>query len=157
MANINTILKTISSAIVADSDVDDFCSTQYDKTLTVYVNCDARQQPPGDAFPLVIVLPMGKHGGLGSKQKEHFIGIVTGVYDERHGIEDDGVEWFMGGKNAEILRQLVMGAVIAADLPNLKLMDLYDDHETIEQFPYVSITSVLEFHETWTIGSSPFE
>ena len=157
MADINTILERVSSAIVADAGIYAFCDAEYGKPLTVYVNCDARQQPPKSAFPLVIVLPMGKHGGLGSKQKEHFIGIITGVYDERKTIEDDGVIWFVGGKNVEILRQLAINAVITTDLPHLKLMDKEDDPEMIEQFPYVSITTVLEFHETWTIGSSPFE
>ena len=157
MADINTVLATIGSALAADTDIAAFCNAEYSKSLTVFENCDARQDPPASACPLAIISPVDKHGGLGSKQKEHVIGMSAVVHDERKVTAADGVVRFVGGRHVETLRTHILAAVIAASLSNLKLMSVDTEYNLIDQFPFVSANMVLMFHETWTIGSSPFE
>ena len=157
MADMNAILETLGAAFAADADIHSFCDAEYGKPLTVYENCDARQDPPASACPLAIISPMDKHGGLGSKQKEHALGISAVVHDERKETGGDGVVRFVGGRHVETLRTRILAAVIAAGLSNLKLVSVDTAYNLIEQFPFVSANMVLEFHETWTIGSSPFE
>ncbi len=157
MADMNNTIETIGDEIAVDSAVTAWCRSEYGSGHTVYENCDSRQRPPKGACPLVIVGPLTRAGGLSRKVKDHGIGIACVVHDERKTTSTAGVVRFVGGRNVEAFRGLVLDCVTGLSLPGLKLSEVEVSYDTIEQFPFVSANMSLVFTQTWTSGSSPFE
>lgn len=157
MADINALITTLTDAVAADNAVATYCDTTYNTTLTVYENCDSREDPPASACPLVIMSALQKSGGMGLQEKTHSIGASVVVHDEAKDTTDAGVVRYLGGRRVEALRKLVLAAITAKTPEALQLMGVDIDYDTIEQFPFISANMVLTFNETWTIGSTPFE
>jgi hypothetical protein len=157
MADMNNLISVLGEAIAADTGISAWCDTNYDTTLTVYENCDSREDPPADVCPFVIVWPLEKHAGMALKDKQHGVGVSVVVYDENKATSDNGVVRFTGGRNVEALRQLVLAVVKDKAPSGLHLMNVDTMYETIDQFPFASANMALIFEQKWTIGSNPFE
>lgn len=157
MADINTLLTALGDAIAADTGVDGYCDTTYSTDITVFENCDAREDPPPSVCPLVIMSALQKSGGMSLQEKTHAVGVSVVVYDDNKDTTAAGVIRYLGGRRVEELRKLVLAAITENAPAALQLMGVDIDYDTIEQFPFISANMVLTFNETWTIGSSPFE
>lgn len=157
MADINTLIETIGDALAVDSDVASWCDSYYDTALTVYENCDSRDDPPPSACPMVVMSPMEKHAGMALKEKQHGIGVSVVVYDENKETSDAGVIRFVGGRRVEALRKLVLASITGNTPSNIHLMNVDIVYDTIEQFPFVTAAMALIFEETQILGTTPYE
>lgn len=157
MADINTLIETLGDALAADTAVATWCDTNYDTTLTVYENCDAREDPPASACPFVIMTPTEKHAGMALKGKQVGLGVAVVIHDDSKATSDAGVVRFVAGRNVEALRKLVLASITSNTPTGLHLMNVDIVYDTIEQFPFVTANMALIFEETWTIGSTPYE
>lgn len=157
MADMNDLLAALGEALASDADMATWCGNHYDTALTVYENCDAREDPPASACPFVIVSPIEKHAGLSLREKQHGVGVAVVVYDESQATSAAGVVRFVGGRNVEALRQLVLDCIQDNVPSGLHLSNVDTVYDTIEQFPFVSANMALIFEQTQTIGQNPFE
>lgn len=154
--DINTLIETITESIAEQSDITTWSTVQYGHGYQVFENVDLRNPPEEDQCPMVVISPSAKVTGL-VPQKTHVVGADVLVYDARKTEQDNGVVRFEGGRQAEILRKLVLAKIVAAAPSNLKLDTVAVEYDSIAQFPYVFVDMELTFTEEVVIGGNPYE
>jgi len=157
MADMNTLISAIGDAIAGASAVSSWSLLTYEEDITVYENCDARQDPPESACPLIIVSPVEKRAGMSRDAKELLVGVSVIVFDESTETSLAGVIRYVGGRRLEELRKLVLAAVAGAVTENLMIMGVDTEYNLIEQFPFVSANMIIELAGTRTIGQTTYE
>lgn len=157
MADMNTTISDLAAAIAQDTTIDTWCRLEYDTGLTVLENCDALSDPGESDCPLLILFPMSRSGGINEPVKRLGIGMAVIVFDDGKPESIDQVVRFTGGRNVDTLRGYIVD-VIQSNIPaGLHLSAIQTEYETIGEFPFVTANMAMEFTQTQTIGTDPFE
>lgn len=155
--DINSLINTLTTAIVGQSDIITWSQDQYGTIYNVFENVDLRNPPDEADCPMVVISHGAKTGGMGTTLKSHTIGADILVYDERITTQANGVKRYEGGRQAEILRQLVLEKIVAVIPANLQLDSVHVSYDPLTQFPYIFIDMELTITEPFVIGSNPYE
>jgi|GEM_PF-1495329 len=157
--DIYEIIQNLTSAVAGSNAISSWVNIAYGHDIKTIENMDGREMPLSDDCPLVMFFPVRKTTGTDLRQKEFVIGVSLLVYDDSTPVDINDVKSFTGGRNVEVLRQLVLSEIIdnlkSSGILHLEKVDM--DYNPIEQYPYNDIAMELLITAEQVIGGNYYE
>lgn len=99
----------VATALATSVEIDDWCQTKYDKSLTVYHGWNVRKPPTIEACPSAMVLPGSKIEGDEQSENHYSIRLHWAVMNEEMTTDDTtGVNTYTGAVEVDELGQLFL-------------------------------------------------
>jgi len=155
--DINTLIVTLTDAVVSQDDITAWSTIEYGHGYHVFENIDMRNPPEETDCPLIIIRPQSKSGGMNADVKSFSLGIDCLVFDSGIPVEINGLIRFKGGRLVEELRAMVFAKIHGALPSDCHVGDLAVDYDTVEQFPYIWCGMTINIEQEQLIGVNPYE
>lgn len=144
MTQLKSLKNTVVTALSTDSAVTTYCTTQFSKSLTIYVGIDANKPPNADDSVPYVAITQGKRARESNGDYvDHELIITTVIKDE--GITTTGtITEFDGAETLEGLHELVEKCVSKTlcknGYPSTQSMEI-PDQTPGEMYPYFAATA----------------
>lgn len=151
-----SIISAWRDAIANDSDIADYCDTEFDKPLTLYVGVPKKDPANASACPYAIIIPGIKDEGVDMDEGQYAISIGWGIWNNSDPVTTGNVVEHQGIAQVDELGQLILAAIDGASTnDNHPISHVHYDLEVTKFIPQFVGEAVIEISIIPTHAGSP--
>jgi hypothetical protein len=137
------ILEAIRLALVADSALDAWCRSEFEKAPTVWLGIDEQNPPPEEDYPLVAIVGVDQVRGDARGEIEWHVHLGAGIINAQL-VTNGSSRTYPGLTQAETMRELAENATYRAQLGGPVNVETTGEASSVSYHPlYVSYTTVV--------------
>lgn len=150
---LTSLVEHFRAAIYADASIASFCTTNYAKSVKLYVGYDQKNPPASANCPFIAIVPVGRSMGIMENEYVYHIDIDFGIVDNTFSdYQSNGSQEMRGFYRIDSFAELINTALETIASGHNLATDLINYQVTMDAFPLIVGQMTIEARLANTIG-----